>query len=251
MRIRDGVSHLPFFFRDDDIEGSGGGGEPSGDGGQSQQNAEPAWATKLLGEIQKLNALGEAAQARQQQQQTATTTDDDEDDDDGEENDPAKLELLSRADFGSHIVNQVLKAVNKQVVGPLNQQLNELRTNATRNDVNAAVQESASKHKDFWDWKQEMLTLAQQPAMRALPPESLYILARASNADKAKELDGKYNPPQEGNGRVRLRSFGGLTPGGGGGSGSKTRKMSSQEAAIAAWSETIKALGGEPIFDED
>lgn len=250
MFFRNGVSHIP-FCRDDDNEGSGGGGEPGGEGGQGAgAAAEPAWATKLLGEIQKLNALGEAAQARQQQQQTPTT-EDEEDDDDGEENDPAKLELLSRADFGSHIVNQVLKAVNKQVVGPLNQQLNELRTNATRNDVNAAVQESASKHKDFWDWKQEMLTLAQQPAMRALPPESLYILARAANADKAKELDGKYNPPQEGNGRVRLRSFGGLTPGGGGGSGSKTRKMSSQEAATAAWSETIKALGGEPIFDEE
>lgn len=231
---------------------AGAGGDGDQGGGQSGEEKVPSWANALLGEIKQLNAFAAtAAQQRQleQQRQQQSTGSEDDDEDEGQP-DPKEMELMSRADFGTHIVNQVLKAVNKQVVGPLNQQMQELAASATRNDVQNAVKEAAAQHKDFWDWREEMLAIGGQPGFKQLPPASLYILARAQNAAKAKELDAKYNPKPAGNGGpIRFKGFGGLTPSQTG-TGSKSHKMNGTEAADAAWAETVKALGGEPMFEE-
>lgn len=233
-------------------EPTGSTAAPTAGGGAGDP---PPWAKDLntavgglTGTIKELLTLA----ARREQQsppqpaQSAQSADDDDDEPTAEE-----LETLSRADFGKHIVSAVLKAVNKQVVEPINQQIQSITQHTTRNEIQGSVKELAAQNKDFWEWQPEMLALANEN--RGMAPKRLYQLARADNPTKAKELDTKYGekkPTGEGSGRVRFKGFGGLTPSQSG-SGGKARNMGGSEAAKTAWAETVAALGGEPDFSEE
>jgi hypothetical protein len=222
-----------------------------GAGGQTQDTASqgeavPAWANdlksgvgELTGAIRQMLEFGQRTRAEQAAAQQPA--------DDEDEGDPAELETMSRSDFGRHIVGQVLKAVNKQVVEPLNSQLQQVTAATTRTQIQGSVKELAAAHKDFWDWQPEMLALANEH--RGLAPQRLYQLARADNPTKATDLDKKYAPKPEGSGPIRFKGFGGLTPSQSG-TASRGGKMNGSEAANAAWAETVAALGGEPIFEE-
>ena len=165
--------------------------------------------------------------------------------------DPAHLETLSRYDFGQYLVNEVMKAVNKQGLEPLRADLTALRRDTTAQQIGQMVAKGEADHKDWKDWNAEMISLAGQ--FRGVPPERLYQMARADNPTKAKELDTKYSPEpkKDEKGPLKFRvGFGGLTPGQSG-TGNRGRRMSSDEAAEVAYAETIKALGVEPMFDEE
>ena len=236
-------------------EGGEGGGAAPAPGALPPAGASdpPPWAKdlntavgSLTGTIKELLTL---AARREQQAPPAPAPAAAEDDDD--EPTAEELETLSRADFGKHIVSAVLKAVNKQVVEPINQQIQSITQHTTRNEIQSSVKELATQNKDFWDWQPEMLALANEN--KGMAPKRLYQLARADNPAKAKELDTKYaekKPTGEGGGRVRFKGFGGLTPSQSG-SGGKARNMGGDEAAKTAWAETVAALGGEPDFSEE
>lgn len=208
--------------------------------------APPPWANDLRGSVGELTgtikALLEEARAARAGNQPAPT----EPEEDEPEIPDQDLDLMSRADFGKHIVAQMLKAVNKQVVEPLNQQLAAVTAATTRRDIVSAVAELRSKHKDFNDWTGDMIELAKQNP--GLPPHRLYQLARADNPTRAAELDAKYNP-RPSTGKIRIRGFGGMTPSQSG-TASKGGKMNGTEAANVAWADTVAALGGEPFFEE-
>ena len=228
--------------------GTGAGGTDAGDKGGA-----PDWAQTLNGSVSELTntmkQLMQAASVRQQevnqqQQRGQTATPPDDDDDDADPISAEQLELMSRAEFGSHLMKQLIKAVNNTVVGPINQRITELSTATTRQDIQGAVKELASANKDFYDWKDEMIALATEH--KGLPPARLYALARAENAAKAQKLDAKYNPKKP-EGKIR---FGGFTPNASG-TGSKGQKMGAKQASDVAWAETVAALGGTPIFDDE
>jgi len=223
--------------------GAAGGGE-QGSSGPDQSAAVPAWAREMINaQGQTATALQQIVQlAQQSQQPTQSTTDDDDDDDGGS---PQDLELLSRADFAKHIVKTVEKVVNKNVVEPLTQQLQALQANTTRSELTGAVKELRAAHKDFDEWKGEMLSLAKEHP--GLPPNRLYKLARAENPDKAAKLDKANAPPIEA--PSRPRGFGGLTPNQSG-TGSRARNMPGKDAATAAWQDLAAAFG-EPDFGEE
>jgi len=245
------------LLRDAEGGGSGGGdgGSPTDGGGSGAgdgSSKEPAWVTSLATSMKTLDGgireLIAVAQRGPAAQQPAARVEPEEEE---PELDATTIETMPRSAWGDHLVSKILKEVNKQVVGPMNERLNELSTRATRNDVQAAVKEAASAHKDFWDWQQEMLTVAKNPAFVGVPAEALYHIVRGQNPDKVKELEAKYNPPTANSGNKPIKlSFGGLTPGQSG-TGNRGRKMNGQEAANAAWAEQVKALGGEPVFDEE
>lgn len=173
--------------------------------------------------------------------------------------DPTELEAMPRAAFAQFLADKILKAVNSQVVRPINDRLDQITASTSHNAIQSDVLRlggerqadgtyKGGKYPDFWDFQQEMLSLAREHP--GLPPERLYKLARAENGTKAAEVDKKHRPatPPPG-GKVRL-SFGGLTPSQSGTS-SKGGKMPTQEASTAAWAETVAALGGEPLFGEE
>lgn len=223
----------------------GPGGEATPSDSAPSPPAAPAWVDEMKGSMSELTGvmrgLMQMAEASRQQGGQAPPTPEE------PPVDPAHLETLSRKEFSDHIVTQVLKAVNKNVVEPLRGELNAITATTTRGQIQAAVEKSAAAHPDFGDWRQEMIALAGD--YRGLPPERLYALARADNPSKARELDEKYTPKPRAQEPIRLRNFGGLTPTQSG-TGNRGQRMNGSEAADAAWSETVKALGAEPLFEE-
>lgn len=233
-------------------ETTGNNGDGNGEDKGQAADSSPTWAKTLEDSVRKLsggidNMLSVAEQRRAEEARLRNQPTNTDDDDPEPETDPAELETMSRKDFGNHLITSVLRAVNKQVTEPLVQQLNELRSSTTKQEIQGSVKELAASHKDFWDWRPEMLALAEEN--KGLPPHRLYQLARADNPDKAKELDTKYNPPKEDDPSRRRISFGGLTPGQSG-TGSRARKMNGIEAANAAFAETVAALGS-PDWGEE
>jgi hypothetical protein len=232
---------MPLDGEGNPIEGEGGGGATG---------SEPAWAKALGEQMGGLTGVMRdlMQQAANQPRGRATPEPDDEEDD---ELPPEELETLDRSAFGKYLTGQVLKAINKQVVAPINEQLAAITNKTTGNEIRADVQGLASQHKDFWEWKDEMIALANEN--KGIAPRRLYQLARADNPKKAEELDIKHGlkpkPGSESPRKQRL-NFGGLTPGSSG-AGSRNQKMTPKDAATAAWAETVTALGGELDFGDD
>lgn len=232
-----------------------GSGAPGPDGGSppaSQPGAPPSappeapvWVNEMKGSMAELTGVMRGIM--QLAQQNANTANQPLPDPPDPPVDPAHLETLSRKEFSDHIVGQVLKAVNKNVVEPLRGELQAITASTTRGQIQVAVERAAAAHPDFGDWRQEMIQLAGE--YKGLPPERLYAIARADNQQKARELDEKYAPKRESQGPIRLRGFGGLTPTQSG-TGNRGQRMNGGEAADAAWAETVKALGAEPLFEE-
>ena len=235
-------------------DGSAGGSGPAAGGGDGTPPTPPAaveppsWVGEMKGSMAELTSVMRGImQLAQQNQQAAQQPTGRDSEPDPPPVDPAHLETLSRKEFSDHIVGQVLKAVNKNVVEPLRGELQAITATTTRGQIQAAVERAAAAHPDFGDWRQEMISLAGE--YRGLPPERLYAIARADNPTKAKELDTKYEPKRETQAPIRLRSFGGLTPTQSG-TGNRGQRMNGDEAADAAWTETVKAFGAEPLFEE-
>jgi hypothetical protein len=215
----------------------------AGDAGLTRADLEALQATNkdLNTSIRELIELAKSNQNRPAPTAAAPVEEPEEEpeDDDGD------LETLSRAQFANVIGKRFLKAV-EAVVKPLSEQIGAIDARTTAQQIGASVQELQSKHKDFWEWRDEMLSLANEH--RGMPPAKLYVLARGLNPEKAAELDKKHNPPVESK-KILLAGFGGLTPSQAG-TGTRGRKMNGTEASEVAWAETVAALGGEPVFEE-
>lgn len=162
--------------------------------------------------------------------------------------DDLTLESLPRARFAEYIAEKTMRHMEKTVVKPLQQRLEQVTASTTQSQLQAAVKEAQAKYPDFMEYKDAMIGLANRHP--TLNPEELYLLAnpKARQADAA----GKTNGGSDGAKITRVPiKFGGIKPGAGGdGEGPRNRKMSGSEAINAAWSETVAALGGEPAFEE-
>lgn len=178
---------------------------------------------------------------------------------DEEEVDAKDLEVMPRAEFAEYLVNKILKAVNKQVVEPINTRLTSITADTGRNQITQEVARLGGvkndegkyvggKYADFWEFSGEMQELAKENPGTSI--ERLYRLAKAENPKKAADVAAKSNPPKLNGGKVKL-SFGGLTPAQSG-TGSRGGKMKGGEASELAWADTVAALGGTPsMFGED
>ena len=239
MQQFDFHSHISRSPLDDAGEG---GGEPAA-------SPVPAWTEELNGNISQLTTtmkelMQEARSRRSETVPQQQRPSDDDDEEDADVVSAEQLELMSRAEYGAHLMKSLIKAVRETVVGPLNERIDQISATTTRQDIQGAVKELAAGNPDFYDWKDEMIALATEH--KGLPPARLYALARAENPVKAQKLDAKYKPTQK---EAKIR-FGGLTPNQSG-TGSKGRKMAPKQAADVAWAETIAALGGTPVFDDE
>jgi hypothetical protein len=231
---------------------NGGGGEPPPANNEEKQ---PAWVKELQdsmkvvgGGISELVNLAKGNIERQNQPPPK----EDEDEEDNEES--VDMETLTRAQFAQLVTDRIIKAVNKQVVSPLSDKMNTLSSSVEARAINSQVKELAVQRKDFWEWKEEMVTLAQRH--RSLSPEELYDMARLKDPAKAKEMDKKFkmngDDEEEGKGKPIKLSFGGLPPSGStGGKKTENSRMAPKEAGEAAWEATVKALGGEPVLNEE
>lgn len=147
-----------------------------------------------------------------------------------------ELESMSRKDLLAYIEKKFSKTVQSQLK-PLQENLQNTSQETERTRIQQQVKEAETSHPDFWEWKTEMGELVQR--YPNLSVNDLYTLARANNADKARQLDEaraeKEKPAQQ------QPRFGGLTPT----SGTQTQRtgeMDTKTAAESAWDEVMSGL---------
>jgi len=203
-------------FAEGDTGGDAGGGTPpapSGTGGDSGGDGTPPAATPNWGEfVNSLGALNESLGGKLDtlvsEVRTVATPP-------AQSAEPPDFEAMSRPELVAHIVGTVGEAVRAQIeaaLSPITTQLTGLQTTVATKTATEQVKELRSTHKDFNDWKDEMVGLARQPQYASLEIADLYVLARSRNASKASALDLKYTPPAP----KPAPRWGGLTPSGGG-----------------------------------
>lgn len=145
---------------------------------------------------------------------------------------PPDYESMTQSELAAHITGSVLKAVEQtitQALQPVIERVDQTQQSHFKSTVEAEMSKLTADHKDFADWKPQMVELAKQHGTLGLA--DLYQLARARNPARAKELDAKYNPPPPPPTR-----WGGLTPALGGANNS-AKPLSREDASREAYRE--------------
>lgn len=142
---------------------------------------------------------------------------------------PPDFDSMTQGELAAHITGSVMKAFESKIndiLAPITAQINDVRQSAATKDVTQEVASLRDSHKDFNDWKDEMVSLAKQHPTLGI--KQLYNLVRADNPAKAGELDRRYNPPPP-----PVQKWGGLTPSalhGTNGATPVSREQASQDA---------------------
>jgi hypothetical protein len=153
---------------------------------------------------------------------------------------PPNFDEMTNAEIVAHVTGSVTQQMQEAIAAalkPLTDQLAGLHQAVMTNSVTGDMKELRAQHKDFSDWKQEMIGLAQQHPSLGL--RDVYLLARANNPEKASKLDAQYAPPAP----PRPKPFGGLTPYMMGDKGVKP-PLTGEAAAREAYRETAEKYPG-------
>ena len=177
---------------------------------------------------------GEQNAARAAAAKAAADNNDPDDDDED-----VDLERLSRIELVSHLNKGFGKALTK-ALKPIQDRLEATSTDAETDRVTREFTKAKEDYPDFMEWKDEMRDIIT--AHPELSAQEIYLLARAKDPDKAKEIDGKKKEGKKEEGEKdlseRKRVFGGLTPTSGT-SLEKDGKKEPKEAASSAWDEVF------------
>lgn len=147
---------------------------------------------------------------------------------------PPDLEAMSRPELVSHIVGTLAAEFKSQIEAALNpfaEQLGALQQNVTTRQVSNEIDTMRGQHKDFNEWKPEMVALAKEHPTLGIT--QLYRLARASFSEKATQLDSKYAPPPV----KPVSKWGGLLPGMPGDPSGSDKPVDSKTAGMDAYRE--------------
>lgn len=183
-------------------------------------------------------------------------------DDDNEDDNPMptgdELEKLTRADFANHMADQFGKVLDKKLK-PFQESLSTTIEANERDKVGAKFNDARSAHSDFDSWRDEMGELVKTRGY--LDPEELYILVRAQNPEKTKQIDEGITKEKEETDKKDQEeastkgqdkpTFLGLMPTSGATGEGEPQHKTSKEAATAAFDEIMggipESLIGEPV----
>jgi hypothetical protein len=145
---------------------------------------------------------------------------------------------MSRGELVSHIMSSVTSAIT-DALKPVTDRLTAVQTSTAQDQGQRQISDMQAKHKDFIDWKDEMVRLVQTHPTLNL--SQAYSLARSENPDKAKQLDARYDPPPP----PAKPLWGGLVGAlNGEASDSSPKKMDNHQATIEAYKETAEKYPG-------
>lgn len=146
-----------------------------------------------------------------------------------------QLEDMSNGQLVSHIV----KTLSDKLLPAINEKFDILDQRATKSDLRTQVTKAEGDHRDFWEWQEEMTSLAKLHP--DLTINRLYTLAKSENPDKASELEKKADSEKKADVKKEedAAPFGGLLPTSGitvpEGESSKDIK----EASNSAWDKVM------------
>lgn len=161
-----------------------------------------------------------------------------------------KDEKIADEDVDNMSNSQLIGLISKEVGSILDDRLKktderiEGTSKAITDDkLEREINELKDNHKDLFDWKTEIKTMAEQHP--DLSPTRLYQLVRAENPDKAKELDTKYDETKDGkkDGDGKPTMYG-LTPTSSTTADEKPEKMNPDDAVKKAFEETLEEFPG-------
>ncbi len=160
-------------------------------------------------------------------------------DEDNDQTEDVDLESLSRNELVNHLEKGFGKTLSK-ALKPILDRLESTSTDVETDRVRREFTKAKEDFPDFMEWKDEMREIIT--AHPELSAEDIYLLARAKNPEKVKEVDEKLEEDKGEEGEKKLserkRAFGGLTPTSGT-SLEKDGKKQPKEAATAAWDEVM------------
>lgn len=221
--------------------------------GAAGAEVEPMWAKSLRESVENLGThMSQVVQVlKSPPQQRAAAPQSNlprQDDDKDDVIDPNVLETLPRAQFMDLITKRITKAMQKDIVAPLNEELHSLKNGLSSTQVEKMIEQAQAKHPDFLEFQDEMLQLAK--THKTLTPLQLYNLAKAdAPAEKLEKVAEKHKPADDGAKKPAAFSFGGLMPSNGG-DGAENRRMAPNDAADDAWAKVVAEMGGQPAFTE-
>ena len=155
---------------------------------------------------------------------------------------PDDLETMPRKDLVDFLQKSLMKAIKKEVSEPLAGTVKNLETRLNEKVSADSVAAFQKDHPDLLEWRGEIASVLK--AGRANSVADAYLIVRHEDQDKATKMDTKYAPkkpsadPTTG---LKL-GFQGFPPASG--DASKTSRMTSGQAAAAAWDEATSAIPG-------
>jgi hypothetical protein len=145
---------------------------------------------------------------------------------------PPDYDSMSRPELVAHIVGTIgeqMKAAIADALKPVAERLGGVETQVVTGTVTQQLERARAEHKDFNDWKDEMVGLAKTHPSLSIP--QLYALARAENPTKAADRDKHYSPPAP----PPAPRWGGLLPTATG--NGATPPLSARDAGLEAYRE--------------
>jgi len=221
----------------DENEGDGNGDEGSDDGGGQAADIGQAIATAMAPLADGLTKLNDRIDG------LTTHKGDDEyddggkgDEDTGQNDDPQDFDLMTNRELIGYVKGEFQKGFTQ-----LSEDIKSTRASGEKTAAAAEAERMSAKHDDFWDLRREVS--AQIEANPYLTLDQAYKLAKVENPDKVKDitdakLKGTENDPEKVKAAAEERSkypFGGLLPTSG--KTSRNEKMTTDQAADAAWDE--------------
>lgn len=91
------------------------------------------------------------------------------------------LSGMSNRDLIKTAVQAVVKTLDQTLMPRIQAQLGKVENTVADQAALKDVADTAAKHGDFWDFKNQMFVLSQQPAYRSLGAEDLYTLAKSKS----------------------------------------------------------------------
>jgi hypothetical protein len=154
------------------------------------------------------------------------------------------LELMSRAEFQRYILKQFEKILDDKVK-PIGTRVEDVDSTVRANNIARALEVAQKEHRDFMEWKEEMIDLTKR--VQGISPEEAYQLVVAQNPKKAAELKDKYKSAEEKAAEEEVEQkkkekkahpWGGLTPTSGEVS-EEIKNLSKEDAANLAWEKVF------------
>ena len=179
------------------------------------------------------------------QQQPKKKEDEDDPDDKIQQLDADDLEKMDRGQFAQHMVGLMTKEVGR-ILKPLAERIDETQNSAEVDRLKREIVQARSDHSDFDEFKREIhASIKEHPSLSI---EEHYQLVKSANPEKVEELEKKAKEEEEAKKKEeeekKVVRFGGMTPGSGGKT-EKTGKMSTKDAAEAAFEETMAEIPAE------
>jgi hypothetical protein len=96
-----------------------------------------------------------------------------------------RLSQMTNRELIETAVNAFSKKMEAEILPKIRSEIGSLGKTVAEKNAQADVASTAAKHKDFWNFRMDMIQLSQQPRYAGLAAEDLYLLAKSRKGDAA------------------------------------------------------------------